>query len=463
LIGHDLAAADETKSSMTALRGRLERLSMKFGVQPWTFLLGIGFFLGCVAPTEISRLMGQYPTNLAIFFNAIFVTSSTLGHDSWLPIQNALRYLAENKPEGLYEATYWQSPDQFIYPPPSILFVRLTNWPSLLDWMSTESLNQFFRWVFFANAAVLVIVFNDFYRVLGAGTASVQPAERLARVLIPLGAVLLFYPLLGGFWVGNIQTGLTFLLLLSLLLWLRGHRGLVGVCLGLVCIFKPNLAPIVLWALLRREYRVVTGFLCTIIPLGVVSIAIYGIGVHLEYLKLMSYLSSRGESYVDSHSINSMLNRAVFNGPNLEWDGSHSQIRYIGWIHYATVLSSLCFIAVALVGKRKTSAAGSWLDYAVALLAISLASPVVYGPHLGFTIALIMMAGLMLLRARPAPFWAVFGLALSYFLMANELKFTDALAETPFNFLQSYRLFGAIILLAILYRLRNSEDHRSYL
>ena len=411
----------------------ISAISRSLDIERPTCLIGIAVLFGAVLPVLVARATGYYPPILAMTLNAIFHGSHFDGHDSWAPIGAALRYLADHKPDGLYQATYWHSADQFIYSPLSLAFCRLTQWPPLLDWTSPESLNRFFRGVLAGNVILIAVLFNDFYRVLDIGTPAPGMRERAARILIPVGAALLFFPLLRGYWLGNVQTGLTFLIILSLLLWLRGHRASVGVCLGVVCIFKPALAPLLLWALLRREYRAIWGFLAFMVPIGLVSLWLFGWGVHADYLSLMSYLSGRGESFFASHSINSLLNRAVFNGPNLVWDGTPSHMRDIPCIRGATTITSLGFIALALVGRRQESPAASWLDYAIALLCVTLASPVIYEHHLGFTLPLFMMAGLMLAReaaASPMP-WV---LGFAYFLMTNFLEITDESGEHRMEF-----------------------------
>lgn len=432
-------------------------LSRRLGIDRLTCLLGLGFVFGCLLPVLIVRLTGTYPPVLATALNALFDSARINGHDSWRPIGDALRYLDSHPAEGLYQATYWQSADQFIYSPLSLVICRLTQWPPLLDWKSDVSLNAAFRFGMFADIALMAVLFNDFYRLLRAGSRPPGRLELAARIILPIAAGLLFFPLMNGYAVGNVQTGLTFLILLSLLFWLRGYQIAAGVCLGLVCLFKPALAPIMVWALLRREYRLLAGFIGTGAVIGLISLWMFGWGVHQEYLNLMSQLSRRGESFYGSHSINSLLNRAVFNGPNLVWDGTHSKIAFIPWIHYATSIAGLCFIGLGLFGRRQDSVAGSFLDYAIALLCIHLASPVLYEHHIAFTLVLFMLAGVMLGRDAAAPRWMLWALGIGYFLMANLLSVTDRLADTHLNVLQSYRLFSCLILLFILWRLR-AED-----
>jgi alpha-1,2-mannosyltransferase len=385
-------------------------------------------------------------------FASFFRSDSALA-DSWTPIANVLRYLASNSPEGLYQATYWQSDNQFIYSPLSIVFYRLTNWPPVLDWLSPLSLNRFSWWIFWGVVILIVVMFNDFHKILGVDAKPIDLRERISRILIPLVAALLYYPLQSGRYVGNIQTWLTFLIILSLLLWMRGNRTGVGACLGLVCIFKPVFMPILLWALLRREYLVIIGFLAKMIPFGLASLIMFGFGVHWEYLDLMAYLSRRGESF-GSQSVNSLLNRAILNGPILEWDGTHSHIQYVTWIHYATIATTWVGIGAALIGRRQRSPVASWIDYAIALLSLTIAAPVVYEHHIAFTVILFMVAGVMLCHESSISRPILWILAISYVLVAFRFDIITTLAITHFNFLLTHRLFGSLILLVILYRLR---------
>jgi alpha-1,2-mannosyltransferase len=107
-----------------------------------------------------------------------------------------------------------------------------------------------------------------------------------------------------------------------------------------------------------------------------------------------------------------------------------------------------------LIGRRQSCPVASWIDYAIPLLSFTIAAPVVYEHHVAFALVVFMMAGLMLCQESPISRPMLWTLGISYALTANYLEITAALADTHFNFLQSYRLFGSLILLVILYRLR---------
>jgi hypothetical protein len=112
-----------------------------FGLEPSTYLLGLSIVFASALPLLSAPFCGVScaTQGFRATFASIFRSDSALA-DSWTPIGNVLRYLASNSPEGLYQATYWQSDNQFIYSPLSIVFYRLTNWPPVLDWASASSM-----------------------------------------------------------------------------------------------------------------------------------------------------------------------------------------------------------------------------------------------------------------------------------------------------------------------------------
>jgi len=116
--------------------------------------------------------------------------------------------------------------------------------------------------------------------------------------------------------------------------------------------------------------------------------------------------------------------------------------------------TALCFPGAALIGRRQSCPVASWIDYCIALLSFTIAASVVYEHHLAFTVVVFMVAGLLVCQESPTSRMMLSMLGISYGLMANYFEITLALANTHFNFLQSYRLFGPLILLVILYRLR---------
>jgi hypothetical protein len=236
------------------------------------------------------------------------------------------------------------------------------------------------------------------------------------------------------------------------------------VLLGIVCIVKPQLSLILIWALTRREYRLALGFLVVVGSIGLASLAVYGLPVHLEYVQLLEFLSKRGESFYDNQAINGLLNRLVFNGNNLEWDGTHTRIPYIPWIHDVTIATSVAIVVPTLIYRgRPGHGMASWIDFGIALVSYTLASPIAYTPHFGFILPLYFMILLAVCRQPSTPQWMWWALAISFTLCANLLSPTRSLAHTYLNILQSYTLFGIIILLVLLYKLRSKAASEAIL
>jgi hypothetical protein len=78
--------------------------------------------------------------------------------------------------------------------------------------------------------------------------------------------------------------------------------------IGLACADKPQLALLLIWALLWRQTAFSAGVLVCVVPIGVVSLAYYGLHNHLAYLDVLAFLSQHGDSFYANNSINGILN-----------------------------------------------------------------------------------------------------------------------------------------------------------
>lgn len=414
-------------------------------------LLGLGAL--CILPTLAMWAMGS---GLGVWRIRQW-TEFLASNDSWVPIKAALEYLARGDAAGLYEETYYRARDQFLYPPVSLALFRITEELLFIDWSSPRTMNILSWFLIPLSAAIVAtIVFKSIQ------LANRQFPERAIRrpdawliTATAAASVFVFYPLIKGYTLGQIQTLLTTLILLSIACWTVRHKLAAGICLGLVCAIKPHLVLIYLWAVLRREFGFVAGGLLVLVPLSIFALIAFGLPVHLEYLDLMSFLSRRGESYYASYSINGLLNRMFFLGPNLEWDGTHSQIIYNKWVHMATVVSSLALVALALFWRVPRRISPLPLDYCTALVVLSIAAPVAYEHHFGFTIAVFWICLVAMHMVGMTGWRHLALLAAAYFLCANFIYHPlDRLADTYFNFLQSYMMYGIFALIWLLFAIR---------
>jgi alpha-1,2-mannosyltransferase len=100
------------------------------------------------------------------------------------------------------------------------------------------------------------------------------------------------------------------------------------------------------------------------------------------------------------------------------------------------------------------------LDFCTALLTSTLASPVAYTHHYGLVLPVFWLTFLGIRFGREPRFLLIGLLCLSYALFSNSFAIFARLADTHWNFLQSMPMFGAFILLGLLYalRIRNAKS-----
>ncbi len=384
--------------------------------------------------------------------------------DSWGPVANALAYFDGDRSRGLYQVTYFESTDQFLYPPPSLLLFQPFRSLSGSAADFTATLNAVSWWVVLAIAGLTALVYvrstDRFAAVTGAVPAGTGRRERIVQIAAVAAATLLFYPIVKGYTLGQVQTWITFLFAGAVLAWLWGGRAVPGALVGLICLIKPQLGLLVLWAALRREWRFAAGWAVVVGGLGLVSLWVYGLAPHLDYLRLLWFLQDRGESFYASHSVNSLMNRLLFIGPNLEWDPTHSQITYDLRVHLVSTASTLILLGTALFWRISGRGRVGGLELGIAGLSITMASPIAYEHHYGVLAPILAVLGAAM-AADPRTGrgeWAA--LAVAYVLAAHFFPITQRLADTPFNVLQSTLLFGGIAVLVLLYRLGRRWSRR---
>ena len=400
-----------------------------------------------VLPSLLLRVFGG-PNSLWLIAN---MWRGEGGGDSWDAIRLALTHLDTLGTQNFYEDLYYKSGHQFIYSPLSLVFFRLTQFPPMIDWYSLEAMNRVSWYVMLGIIVVMTFTVMDSsrrFKPIGSVTALRPDAGMVVLAII---AVSSYFSITGGFRNGQIQTWLTFLAMFSLLLLILQQHILCGVCIGLICIVKPQMALMLVWAALRRDWKMLSGGLVTAGLFGVVSVINYGWQIHFDYVSLVQFLSRRGESFVGNQSINGLLTRMFFLGPNVEFDSTHRQMVYNVWVHAATIASSAALAAGAILIRSNRGSLAGILDFCTALVSFTLASPVAYRHHFGLTVAVFWLVLLSLMYTGERRVGPYLLLGVSYALFANSFAILNYFAETPFNFLQSDQVFGAFMLLGLLY------------
>ena len=129
---------------------------------------------------------------------------------------------------------------------------------------------------------------------LGLGAAATIAAFMLLRRLGGLeaagGALLLFLFLVNGPLANSLREGNTthfilLLLIVALLLWRNGWEFAAGLVLGACAILKLPFLLFGIFFLLRGRWRIVAGGATTVAATALLSLAVFGAGVHGEWIK----------------------------------------------------------------------------------------------------------------------------------------------------------------------------------
>jgi alpha-1,2-mannosyltransferase len=387
--------------------------------------------------------------------------------DSWEPMWQAFEQIKAAPKEPLYAQIFFDENTKFQYPLTSLLlFYALQAVLAPFSSQYPETLYQLLAiisWLsFFGLLIVSVKIFSASQCASGSDKTSVMSIdtgprhfEQTLRILLLLGLGLTFYPAIRAYSLGQIQAWINLLFSLMLWGWFSEKKRFSGVLGGLICLIKPQYAVILLWSLLRRQWQFAIAFLSVTAAGWLTACMLFGLSNNLDYLKVLSFISKRGEAYYPNQSVNGLMNRLLFNGSNLQWTGD-AFAPFNGWIYACTLFSSVLLLIFALRSPRR--AGGSVADFALVSLTATMASPVAWEHHYGILLPIYAMLLPQLLQHR---IWSSFTLpllGLSYGLSSNYFYVAREFADLPLlNVLQSYLFFGALIVLLSLYRLRDRD------
>jgi hypothetical protein len=394
--------------------------------------------------------------------------------DSWRTMTAAAEFAQDHPGQPLYGEVFFNRKIKFQYPPSSLLVVlpsvhqptaaRLRgmgiSWPWILDHIS---LGLVLLTAGFAAAIVRLALMR---------TGNSSAAASWLGGAAAFAMTLTFYPIVKAYNLGQIQVWINALIAIVFWSWLVGRKRTAGIVAGLACLLKPQTGLLLVWALYRREWRF-AGALAATCLLGVaLSILVFGVGNHVDYLQVLAHLSRHGESYFPNQSVNGLLHRMLGNGNNLWWD-PHGLPPYNPLVYGGTLGSSLALIALALFAPIPARARGSVFDLAFIVLTCTLASPVAWEHHYGCLLPIYALVLPLVLGGSTAQTLDVArtrdrGIAIatpvvvlvlvSYALTSNFWSITHRLADSRWNFVQSYLFGGALLMLGVLYLLRQRVE-----
>jgi alpha-1,2-mannosyltransferase len=372
--------------------------------------------------------------------------------DSWMPMQEALKLLDGPRASEIYQAVFFERNIKFQYPPSSLLPLEPL---ARLGTLKPEFLNLWNSVVVFCNALAVAGLAYLLFKPERGQAGPLLPDHRWVAVLA-FAAGFLFYPVVQAHTLGQIQTWIDLFFSVACLSWMMGRRALCGAAIALACALKPQFALFLPWALVWRRWDFAIGFSSCLAPIALISLWRYGLANHVSYLQVLSLLSRHGESFQFNESVNGLMHRLLFNGCNLCPPWVPTAIPpYHPVVYYTTTITSIVLIgtafARALLRRREQP---TLLDFTIAALCFTMASPVAWYHHYGIMLPLFVVAFRTLLDEPNARLRRVSltVLGVSWAMSANYLAFFNLLADTWLNPLQSHLFFGAVLLLIILVR-----------
>jgi len=373
--------------------------------------------------------------------------------DSWLPMIQGLGVLHGPDRSRLYETLFFDQTIRFQYPPTSLLPLDLLRHFNLLSVKLLNTLNLF-AWAGIAVAMAMLsfVLFRPRASRQGDGSLNRATCDWRWMAVGAVGATFLFHPIIDAYALGQIQMWIDLAFALACLLWLVDERALAGACVAVACAIKPQFALLFIWGVAWREWRFVAGFFALIAPIGLLSLLLYGWHNHLAYIEVLSYISGHDESYFNNNSVNGILSRLLKGGavwnPDVLLEPGNPQVAAATTV--ALILFALLGIGPAFIrGDRQANI----FDFAAATLCFVIGAPIAWTHHYGVALPFFLVAlkAVLDIPRSPARRNRLILLTAAWILLANSLPYINTLRDAPLNILQSYRFFGGLMLLFVLF------------
>jgi hypothetical protein len=180
----------------------------------------------------------------------------------------------------------------------------------------------------------------------------------------------------------------------------------------------------------------------------------YGFTNHVDYLRVLTFLAERGETFYPNQSVNGLLNRVMVLIDPDQWssldfdDNSFPPFSLL--VYGGTLVASIVLLSAALFRRGNKGDPDRTFDFCTMALSITIASPIAWEHHYGtiFPILAVLLASVVGDRRR------LLLLTISYVLISNYIPVTNLLAATVFNVAQSYLFVAAITVLLLLHTTR---------
>jgi alpha-1,2-mannosyltransferase len=364
--------------------------------------------------------------------------------DSWRAMRAAWTQLKQHPDQPLYDSIL-ATRIKFVYPPSSLLPVS-----ALAGVLGPAAVsNVVFNTLSFGFLAVMVAAVWRCYQLL---IVAPRTAVWLDHV-VPVVFILTNYAVLKSVELGQIQTWLNCLFSVAVLCLVLGRRGMAGFLMGLVVLIKPQMALLLPWAIIRKDWSFVKGMAAVVVIGGSLSLVCYGLRPHLEYLETLATISRHGEAYVANQSFNGLVMRMLHLGDDTYFEAGRFA-PYNPVVYFSTLMTSLLLIGYGMFYRLGDYRNEPVLSFCLAAVCFTAASPLAWEHHYGL-LPVVFVVCLAATARRDGRWNGATGISLSlavaYILTAVRFAATHALRNTPFNFLESLVYFGVLLLLATIY------------
>ena len=345
----------------------------------------------------------------------------------------------------IYARLFLVQHEKFIYPPSSLLLTEALSYAPRVHLTADGAFKALLLFCWAGTVLLGAMVYRR-----QRGRVSVLEAW----CVLLLG--VLFMPLTVALVNGQVQTLLMFLWGAAVWLWIARRHGWAGAALALCCVFKPQMAVFLVWGVWRRQWRFSAAFLGVLAVVEAVSVAHFGLRNHLDYLRVLSYLSRHGEAGVQNQSMAGLMNRLLHNGDPLVWqDNAYPPYRESIYV-VSTVFGLLALLAALLLPRRGR---GTTADLLLFGCTATIVSPIVWRHHYSiFFFAVVYLAARAGAMTRLR--WAL--LVCAALAMGNYLAPLDSFYVGWLSLLDSY-VFCAGLAVMVLLALDMRAEGEGYL
>jgi len=354
----------------------------------------------------------------------------------------------------------------FLYPPTAVIelfpFAWLVGPPTVRNGVSESA-----EMPEFSPAIKMLDLLGRLCALVTVGIAAWFLRPIVRKRIHWLFAILIFaafFPLRWLLTCVNIQSLITLMLAILILAYAGNCNVLAGVMLGLAACLKPYLAILLLFAVFRKQWAFILGAVVTAGLLILASTLVVGISPWQTYFFDLLPVVARGYGYIPNQSINGIVHRCLGHPIRMVVGPESIIVSSASWFAVIVFIgSSICPRPIKRLKHCQSSLTPSEptghntfvipqdillraVDVAIAVLAVTLASPVVWDHYFAWCIILFAIC-LAINYSTALPGWFLGLLCCSYILLGTYLlpvKATGAL-----SLLNSTYFFGAVLLLGV--------------